>query len=452
MRKLSLYLFPLLAIGVLFTSCKKDPPVEETVAATPSAFYALIGNADWNAEFSYATEVNGRLQIVGSTYNGKVLRFDLDDIQAKKYIVNDKSTSHAFYTDSSKVPGRIYNSKVDGDKYSGTINITSNDPVAKTVSGTFDIILKDTINEQFITVENGTFTVSYLSNMSIDAFSGYSTFFGVYNDAGITQFGLWYRSPVTGQLEAKNIGVMEASNVFNNSLYDSKSKTFYAIGDGLNIRGINVYSGKATADKEFKIICPINIQNINYGVHTPYDTSSRQALVNFSIEAGKVNASIIDSLILPVSEKSSIGYDGVNIYIIPDQTAMYQLLRINLLTKDQTILNYTYKSTGLEYIGNNSFLTVIDTVKPGTEVTKRLLGEININFGQITTQIIGDLADMSAGDGHLSTCFSKKKSTFYATYSSTDLMLTKVSVYNAALKKLDQYSVTTAIEGIKTKE
>ncbi len=453
MKKLLLCLLPLLAFGVFMSSCKKDEGEPETPPVTHGNFYAKIANVDWNADFSYATEVNGRLQIVGTTLKGTVLVFDLDDIKAKTYTINDKATSYVDFVDSTKVPSATYSSDVDGTKYTGYITITSNNPVTKSVTGTFHLVLKDDINEQLLTVENGTFTVPYLSSLTVDAFKSYDVFFGVYNDAGVNQLGLWYKNPVTGKLVPRFIGSIDAANIFSNSVYDGKNKIFYAIGDGLHIHGMNVNTGEPAGDQDFRLIAPITIDEVNYGVHQPYDTSARQALVDFSVEGGTVNSVVVDSLIVPVDAESSIGYDGVNLYIVPAESELYTLLRVNIITKEQTIITYPYHSKGLDYIGNNTFLTVIDSVKFGNTFVSHLLGEIKINFGQVELNVIDDLDMGTFVDGHMSTAFSKKKNTFFIAYSSTSLMRTQVRSYNTVFEKLESYSdVETAIEGIKTRE
>ncbi len=450
MRRLSVKVLPFLALIFVLFSCKKDPVVETPSPVQHGNFYSKIANVDWEADFSYANEEGGRLKIVAATHTGTLLVFNLEDVIAKTYTINDKSISKVTFLDSTDGVIQRFDSNVDGTDFSGTITITKNDPITKTVSGTFNLVLKNVLDGHLLTLENGAFTTNYLESLTIDAFNGYDVFFGVYNIGGINNLGLWYRDPVDDKIVTRNIGVLSAENIYNNAIFDNLSKNYFAVSGGEIIRGMNTNTGAAITDKDFIIWAPTAVNGKVYGVHQPYDTADRQSVVDFDISSAGIIHPVTDSLIVEIGEKATMGSDGENLYLLPIGTAAGLLLKVNINDGSQTLMNYPYTSFGFDYIGNSTFLTVIDSISGST--MKKFLAKVQINFGQVDVTIVKDLDLSGFADAHQSTTFNKTRSRYFVSYSSPSENKTLVRTYSLINQTLALDTIPTFMEGIKAKD
>ncbi len=146
-----------LAVALLFASCKKEKP-EETVEVTSGVhtnFYATIDNKPWDANISAYRVENGRLIIAATPENGTLLQFELPSTKLGTYIVSDTSvTDVLFSNDSADYTGK----HVINPDYYGKIILSKYDTATKKISGTFELVLANTINKRMITIEDGHFT------------------------------------------------------------------------------------------------------------------------------------------------------------------------------------------------------------------------------------------------------------------------------------------------------
>ncbi len=141
----------------LFFGCEKPEETPAHPAAQKGPFYAKINNRDWDATDYYALKEGDGVKLVG-TFNGKTLSFTTAGTSLRAYKVNAITQSTAVFIERDSVKVKYYNSNVDPTLYAGAITITKYDPVNNLVSGTFNLILKDTASQEIISAEDGYFT------------------------------------------------------------------------------------------------------------------------------------------------------------------------------------------------------------------------------------------------------------------------------------------------------
>jgi len=137
MRQRIFHIASVLAMLVLF-SCRKEASIERPNSAT---FMADVDGKQWFAVDSLksASMIGGFIYLTGISSDNRQLSITLNDTIPGVYVLDQRSTSVAFYGSIDSSSSYVYstNQGKDTTQGGGTVTVTQIDPVKHTISGIF---------------------------------------------------------------------------------------------------------------------------------------------------------------------------------------------------------------------------------------------------------------------------------------------------------------------------
>jgi len=153
------YIISTLMLLVLF-SCRKETSIERP-GSTDGTFMADVNGSQWVASDSLksASILAGLINLTGISDDHRQLSITLNDTIPGIYVLNQNSTSVAFfgYTDSSSSYIYSTNQGADSTQAGGTVTVTEIDPINHTISGTFSFNVYREFDGKQLQFTNGIF-------------------------------------------------------------------------------------------------------------------------------------------------------------------------------------------------------------------------------------------------------------------------------------------------------
>lgn len=320
MKPSFLHLTKLVLLAFIVLSCKKEEPKVSAPTVARSNFHATIGNKPWDAKTAYAMVEDGRIKVYGISADGKTLQFDLAGTTAIKYKVNEFQQTKVLYSADS---AKNYDGKVPLE-YSGEIVVSSYDLVKKTLSGSFNLVLEETVDKRLLGVEDGVFTdVPIVSN----TFEEISLMALYKLDDGANTIVVRADINALGELnlnELKDLGQLNIYLAGNYSFYESNSNT-YGYGDPEGELFLSYQNGdyQLRNDWFFAQAAPITLNGNCYSIAVKYGSPDRAFIRRLHLLTGDTLETLIN---FPLSgtrfewERNSSCQDGKNIYFLSYHT------------------------------------------------------------------------------------------------------------------------------------
>jgi len=166
----ALVLFSLL--NIFSCSSKKDEPTEPTIPRssipTNSTFSAKVNGVSWSSTSLSAIYSNGFLNITAKDSNGSTIIIQFQPMSGMDIMTFDLiysiSTPNEYATYQATSSGNVYSTYANSTNVLNNatspseVNLMKFDEINKKISGTFNIIVKDPLTSNVITIGNGTFT------------------------------------------------------------------------------------------------------------------------------------------------------------------------------------------------------------------------------------------------------------------------------------------------------
>lgn len=192
-----------LSLLVVLVSCQKEYTAEISTqnpgsANTPGSFKAKINSVQWTADKSvgavFTTAGNGLprlINISGLSNDKKIVIITLVDSGVHRYTMDNNSWQYSAYLDSTLPVVNPYTTVLVDDEIAGTVDITSIDTVAKTISGTFSFKALRDMDATAINITEGSFTnIPYLAGAILPPSIATDTFRVKINDSLFTPYSI----------------------------------------------------------------------------------------------------------------------------------------------------------------------------------------------------------------------------------------------------------------------
>lgn len=423
------YFLPLLFTAITLISCKKDEPIGQGSNPLPRGkIHATIGNKAWDANLVAFAVVNGRLKISANPQDGSILEFDLNGIKPGQYLIVDTSSSKAVYTTDSVV----YNSQ---SSYKGNVTITNYDTLNGLISGTFNLVLSNSISKKLLSVEDGVFTNVSLGILP-QAFSGDTLYMAWLKTE--SKNGLYYilKNQLSKELAYRKI---LSSDIYKGGGQHSvlsptgQYLTFPTIGVGAyfdvnQTKQLSVFvadslhSPIAVNDKFFCYRESLGLYELN-----PTDGTTN-LFVDF------------DSYISP-----GMTTDGNSIFLFDGE----RFTSVSLLDGDTTEypLSVSGNYRGLECLGGNSFLSV-KIIKLGSTTSYKLV-RLDVVAGTVIESILYDLMQDNNSLKKAGFTYDLRNQKFYAALTVAGGINTQVSEVDLVTGAVETHIIEGEITGVE---
>lgn len=433
----------LITTAIISTSCEKPAENPPPPVVDRGTFYANISNRQWNTNYSYAELVDeGGIKIVGSI-NGKTLEMYVPGLDLKAYKVNGVTPASASYTDSSEAEVIHFDTQVNAEKYSGEITLTKLDPINKTVSGTFRLILRNTIDGTLTAAEDGVF-----NNVKYGIIPGEPLFigFGKIEEEGALK--VFYRAKITGKIMAKTIATFTTTN-FNNHVgfYDSISDRFLMMEDNLTnrtLRYINTETGELLYQSTGN-----NTSGLQYNppifhkgkYYSTYKEGSYSQFVDFGPVDGS-RGTIYDTI--DNSFQFSVS-NGTDIYGYTTTTP--KMIRYNPVDTSYRWFNMNANYKELDYLGSNAF-AVVGATGVGAN-TKRSIYKLSFSGDSLSEKTLVDLKIDGLADAEQSLAYSTPKNKLLYTVYDATKKRTYLATVDLVTNAIKRDTISGFVDGIK---
>lgn len=438
-------------IALLLGSCKKDNtlPVVDPLPK-PGNFFATIDNKKWVSTVSYAEIKDGRLHIYGKAKDGKSLEIDLNDAYPATFSFNETKDNHALYVQDSL---NSYDEKVDV-KYTGQVVLTKADLNSNKVSGTFKLVLSNTITKNLLSVEEGEFIDIPLISDPFETISFIGQFRQKMGEAGsLNRIDIDALGRVTYTKKA-NLDYFRTYPA-NFSIYNSKSDR-YLYSDPFESTQVIYKSGLASTEihQDSVLNAPVRVAGKYYG---------------YKVIAGDVYS---------IYEMDSL--TGKQKTLITTDNSMNSGTNLNLGSSCADA-NYAYFSIGNQFVRYNPLTNVVKEFNANLEAAADA-GFFGIESPSANKLIFCRLAKDTSGveicmtdlsatnpvqtvlykmdlslfyNSEYSSAYNKSKNTYYFVIPDTDLTgttETTIYFYNLTSGAFGQTKVPGYIFGVETLE
>lgn len=170
MRQRVFHIASALVMLVLF-SCRKETSIERP-GSTNGTFMAEVNGSQWYASDSLksASILGGFINLTGISGDGRQLSITLDDTIPGVYVLDQHSTSVAFYGSIDSSGSYVYSTNQGSGttQAGGTVTVTQIDPVNHTISGTFSFAVFRDVDGKQLQLSEGVFLKLPYSSLATD--------------------------------------------------------------------------------------------------------------------------------------------------------------------------------------------------------------------------------------------------------------------------------------------